>query len=96
MRFTAQDKWLAVLIALLSLCAMAVGGWLGAGMAVCMVVVSGLCATEQGPQATGNAGQVRPEAHDGKTNMPMVSAVCSLVASPVNIPTARRLRRWAS
>jgi len=30
MRFTAQDKWLVVLIALLSVLAMVVGGWLGA------------------------------------------------------------------
>jgi hypothetical protein len=30
MRFTAQDKWLAVLIALLSILAMAAGAWLGA------------------------------------------------------------------
>jgi hypothetical protein len=30
MRFTAQDKRLAVLIALLSILAMVVGGWLGA------------------------------------------------------------------
>src|ERR1035437_7999887 len=36
-------------------------------MAVCMVVSSGLCAAGQRPQATGNAGQVRLEAHDGKT-----------------------------
>jgi len=30
MRFTSRDKWLAVLIALLSILAMVVGGWLGA------------------------------------------------------------------
>jgi hypothetical protein len=29
-RFSRQDKWLAVLIALLSILAMVVGGWLGA------------------------------------------------------------------